>query len=282
MYLITGATGNVGRHLVSTLVAQGAKVRAVTRDPAARFDPSVDVCVADPSDPSTVDFGGVTAAFLNSAAIGESCAEFAATARAAGVRRLVALAAYNIEHPLALQPSRVLGHRNRECEEAVVDSGLEWVSLRPGVYTSMALPLWGPSVRSGIVPWPYPDFAEPVVDPRDVAEVAAHALRRDDLLYRRPLLASYAVTHREMAAAVGDALGVHVEVREVSAFGFAAGFPGAAGAAAGAAAGLVASLVARWAALEDVEAPVTEEVELVLGRPARGYGDWARDHAGLF
>lgn len=275
MYLITGATGNVGGHLVATLAARGAKLRAVTRDPSATFPEGVDVCVADPSDPSTVDFTGVTGVFMNSAAIRDSCGEFAAAAREAGVRRLVALAAYNIEHPEALQPSRVMGHRNRECEEAVVSSGLEWVSLRPGVYSSMAAPLWGTRVRTGTIAWPFPDFAEPAVDPRDVAEVAAVALTGDGLLYQRPLLASYALTHRGMAAEVGEALGVSLELRELSAFGFAAaltGFPPA----------LVASLVARWAALGDIEPPVTDEIERILGRPARTYGEWAGEHAELF
>ena len=33
--LVTGATGNVGRPLVAGLLADGARVRALTRDPAA-------------------------------------------------------------------------------------------------------------------------------------------------------------------------------------------------------------------------------------------------------
>jgi nucleoside-diphosphate-sugar epimerase len=32
--LVTGATGNVGRPLIATLLADGAQVRALTRDPA--------------------------------------------------------------------------------------------------------------------------------------------------------------------------------------------------------------------------------------------------------
>lgn len=33
MYLVTGATGLIGRPLVETLLAEGAEIRAVTRDP---------------------------------------------------------------------------------------------------------------------------------------------------------------------------------------------------------------------------------------------------------
>ncbi len=40
MYLITGATGLIGRPLVETLLAQGVAVRAVTRDPGHALLPS--------------------------------------------------------------------------------------------------------------------------------------------------------------------------------------------------------------------------------------------------
>lgn len=34
MIVVTGATGNIGRSLVGRLLAEGAAVRALTRDPA--------------------------------------------------------------------------------------------------------------------------------------------------------------------------------------------------------------------------------------------------------
>ena len=46
--LVTGATGNVGRPLVAGLLAGGARVRAMTRDPAAAgFPPGVAVAGGD-------------------------------------------------------------------------------------------------------------------------------------------------------------------------------------------------------------------------------------------
>ena len=38
--LVTGATGSVGRHVVAELLTAGHRVRAVTRNPAAWFDPT--------------------------------------------------------------------------------------------------------------------------------------------------------------------------------------------------------------------------------------------------
>src|SRR5438045_927580 len=46
--LVTGATGNVGRPLVAGLLADGARARALTRDPAAAsFPPGVAVAGGD-------------------------------------------------------------------------------------------------------------------------------------------------------------------------------------------------------------------------------------------
>jgi len=46
--LVIGATGNVGRELVTQLVAQGRAVRALTRDPgAARLPVEVEVRQGD-------------------------------------------------------------------------------------------------------------------------------------------------------------------------------------------------------------------------------------------
>ncbi|MQM24266.1 NAD(P)H-binding protein [Glycomyces albidus] len=282
MILITGATGTVGRPLVAALVARGLEVRAITRDPSrAAFPAGVEVVAGDPSRPETVaaHLEGVRAVFLNARAIGDACAAFADLAREHGVSRLVALAAYNVEQDLSLQPSRYVGDRNRECEAAVESGGREWVSLRPQVYTSMALPLWGDQLRRGdTVEWPYADFAEAVVDPRDVAEVAAHALTTDVLLGRKPVLtAPEPITHAQMAAVIAEVTGRPLRYRECSLEAFAARI-----AAMGLPPELAASFIARFAAFEGRAPEVTDEVPRILGRPARTYRDWIADHADDF
>ena len=53
--LVTGATGNVGRPLVADLLADGARVRALTRNPAAAgFPPGVAVTGGDYAAPGTL------------------------------------------------------------------------------------------------------------------------------------------------------------------------------------------------------------------------------------
>ena len=63
--LVTGATGNVGRPLVTLLAYAGAKVRAVTRRPDfLTFPRGVDVVTS-----ASAGLGGADAVFLNSRAL---------------------------------------------------------------------------------------------------------------------------------------------------------------------------------------------------------------------
>lgn len=62
--LVTGATGNTGRHVVTELVRRGEHVRALTRDPVAAarlFAPEVEVVAGTPrirwARPSTASTG---------------------------------------------------------------------------------------------------------------------------------------------------------------------------------------------------------------------------------
>ncbi|ADD45242.1 NAD(P)H-binding protein [Stackebrandtia nassauensis] len=285
MILVTGATGNVGRPLVKALRDSGAEVRAMTRDPAAaRLGEGVDVVWADPSRLDTVAdlLDGVTSVFVNSAALGDSVGDFAELARERGVRRLVGLSAFNIEQDRSLQPSRFFGHRNAETEAAVESSGLEWVSLRPAVFAGPAhVVLWGPQLAVGdVVTGPYADFVETLVDPRDVAEVAAHALLTDDLLGRKPVLTGpdY-LSHAELVTILGKVLDRPLRYREI-------GLEPAAEliAASGLPSAMVASLIARYAVFNGrpPQPSITHEVPDILGRPARSFERWARDHAAVF
>src|SRR5712692_4545933 len=65
--LVTGATGNVGRHVVSQLLREGVRVRALTHCPASSGLPrEVDVVRGDLASPETLDaaLNGTDAAFL--------------------------------------------------------------------------------------------------------------------------------------------------------------------------------------------------------------------------
>jgi uncharacterized protein YbjT (DUF2867 family) len=203
--LITGATGNVGRPLVEGVGAgrgRGARSKQVPGHGRPVCPPAGGEVV-----PSAADaLRGVSAVFLNSRALGTELATVVELAAQAGVHKLVALSALNVDDDVARQPSRVRGDRNRETEQLAVGSGLTWVSLRPSVFMSNFAGMWSPQIRAGdVVAGPY--ASAPIVD-RDSSAIAAKALLTDDLDGRRiPLTGPEALTNTELAEVVAEVLG---------------------------------------------------------------------------
>jgi uncharacterized protein YbjT (DUF2867 family) len=283
MIVVTGATGVLGRPLVDQLASAGAAVRAITRTPhASGFPASVDVVPGDPGKPSTMTAAltGATTLFLNPRAVGDAAGELVALARELGVRKVVALAAANIDDPDDEQPSRLRGDRNREAEHAAVNSGLAWTSLRPSSFAINTIGAWGAQIRAGdVVRYVYAGFQESLIHEHDLAEVTARALLSDDLLGRRlELTGPQSLSHAEQVAIIGDVIGRPLRFEEV---------PPAVATQAMLRNGLpepfVTALMARYAThLSHAQHPPTRDVQHVLGRPARTYAQWVADHAAAF
>ncbi|WP_433193845.1 SDR family oxidoreductase [Nocardia sp. CA-107356] len=282
MILVTGATGTIGRPLVELLAAQGVRVRAVTRSPeSAALPPDVEVVAGDPARPDTLAdaLDGASAAFLHPRAVGDAAFDFAKLAHEHGVRRLVALSAINIDDPLSAQPSRYRGDRNKEAEQAVIASGSEWVSLRASSFAVNVLQSgWNAQIRAGdVVRGPYADFAESPLHERDVAAVTAHAFLTDDLLGQRlELTGPQSLTHTDMVRIIGDVLGRQLHYEEVPAAMVRQGMVGR-----GFPEAFVDTLLSRYANGVGQPAPVTAQLEKILGR-TRTFADWAADHAADF
>jgi uncharacterized protein YbjT (DUF2867 family) len=273
--VVTGATGNVGRPLVTELAAAGVEVRAITRRPGRTdFPPGV-----TSFDSTIAAMAGADAVFLNSRALGEELAATVAAAREAGVTRLVALSAINADDDFARQPSRFRGDRNKEVDQLAADSGLEWVSLRPTVFASNFAGMWAAQIRGGdVVGGPYASAATAVIDDADIAAVATRAFVTDDLVGQRiPLTGPQSLTNSQLVEMLGTVLGRPLRYQEAPpelvrqhfiGIGFGADF-------ADAYMGLLAETI-------DRPALVTHDVEKILDRPARTFTDWASEHRQLF
>jgi uncharacterized protein YbjT (DUF2867 family) len=222
---------------------------------------------------------GADAIFLNSRALGEDLAPVVELARREGVRRLVALSAINADDDFGRQPSRFRGDRNKEVEQLAVDSGLEWVSLRPTVFITNFLGMWAPQIGAGdVVSGPYASASTaPIVD-RDISAVAAKALLTDDLVGRKvPLTGPQAFTNTELVEVIGAVLGRQLRYQEVPAdlvrqrfigLGFPTQFADA--------------YIAFLEATVDKPALVTHDVEKILGRPAESFADGVAAHSNIF
>ena len=266
--LVTGATGNAGRQVVDALLALGQEVRAVTRNaPTARLPAGVEVVEGDLTRPETIAFDGVTGAHLLTNA-GDDYAELLTgpdlvrRAEKAGVRRVAVLWS---------------GSRS-PLEEAVTTSSLEWTVLRPVDFMSNAL-VWAESVRDrGEVREPFAYARSALVHEGDIGAVAAAVLVRGGHGGRTyTLTGPQALSVPEQVAAIGAAIGreiTYVEQTEEEARAemLAAGRPAE-----------VADFLLRWKRDMPAEGyTVVRDVEDVLGRPARSFASWAREHAGAF
>ncbi|MBF6131678.1 NAD(P)H-binding protein [Nocardia otitidiscaviarum] len=272
MYLVTGATGVVGRPLLDVLSGSGAKVLAVSRDPNPTLPEGV-VPVAPGEMPGALR--GVTAVFVHPRAARDTVDSLLAAAREHDVGRVVVMSAINVDDPVEQQPSRYNGDRNREVERAVADSGLPWVSVRPTSFAMNTLTMWsGQIARGDTVFGPYAAFSEAVIHERDIAEVIAAAMTRDDLLGRRiALTGPEALRLDDMVRIIGAVIGRPLRYQEVPAEVAAQGMV-----QRGAAEPFVAALMARYAREIDRPALVTDGVATVLGRPARTFATWVEDH----
>lgn len=273
--VVTGATGNVGRPLVTELLAAGAHVRALTRQPApAGFPPEVEVfgSAADA-------LPGAAAVFLNSRALSGQLEDVVAQCARAGVGKLVALSAINADDDVARQPSRFRGDRNREVERLAVDSGLAWVSLRPTVFATNFAGMWSAQIRAGdVVAGPYAAASTAPIVEADISGVAAHALLTDDLVGQRiPLTGPQSFTNSELVEVIGGVLGRALQYREIPAdavrqrfidLGFGSGFADA--------------YIAMLAQTLDTPALVTDDVEKILGRPPIPFAHWVSAHRSMF
>ncbi|MFE4264331.1 SDR family oxidoreductase [Streptomyces sp. NPDC056883] len=220
MIVVTGTTGNIGRTLVPLLAEAGEEVVAVSRQPQFAGLPAgarharADVGdaesmrpVLDGADAFFILLGGE----LNGR--GESPKALLDAAEAAGVKRVVLLSSQiNSTRPEALSHTRL-----REFEAAVRASGPEFTILRPGGFASNAF-AWSESVRTKRTIFaPFGDVALPVVDPADIAGVAAAALLEDGHAGRTyELTGPEAISPRRQAAVISEALGEEVTFVELS------------------------------------------------------------------
>jgi uncharacterized protein YbjT (DUF2867 family) len=279
--LVTGGTGNVGRHVVSLLAAAGTPFRVMTRRPnVAATSPQFDVVQADLTAPDTLDrcLRGIDTVFLVWVAPPDAVA--GALARfAAHARRIVFLTApLKTPHPFFQQPnpSRDLALRIEGLIEA---SGLEWTFLRAGMFAGNARHFWGPQIRAGdVVRWPYLDAPTAPTDERDLAAVAVRALCEDGHAGAEYIVTGpQSLTQAEQVQTIGRALGRALRVEEISPDEARSELLPVFGSSA-----VVNMLVGAWAAARGQPAFVTSTYAEVTGVRPRTFLEWATDNAAAF
>lgn len=276
MYLVTGATGRIGRILVAQLAAQGLPVRALARN--ARLEtwaPGVEAVDADlaQSDALRAALAGVEAVFLFTPITGAS--DLASLARDASVRRGVLLS--SIATQKADPRTNPIAARHARAEQLLAASGLPATVLRPDTFAANALD-WAPEIRAtGRVRLAHPGSRRVPLHEEDLAAVAALAMTTPGHEGKAWWLTGPAqVSQGEQVQAIADAIGRPIAVDEMP----------------------EEEALAQWQARMpepaarrlldylrksvDQPPPVSPEVARLLGRPARGFAQWAVDHHAEF
>ncbi|MFE3002247.1 NAD(P)H-binding protein [Nocardia sp. NPDC059246] len=282
MFLVTGATGTVGRAVVDRLLADGLPVRAVTRRPeAAGLPAGVEVVRADLGDADSLPAAltGVRGVFLSSAGpeIPTHDANLARAAVAAGAEHIVKLSSGRAGDAAATDP---IPAWHRAGEDAVRASGVEWTIVRPMGFMSNVLH-WAPSIReSDTVRAPFGQGRIAVVDPRDIAAVAVAALadpaRHAGQVYT--VTGPQALSPGEQTETLAEILGRPLRFEEISADRARADLL-----RFGVEPELATAIMAlRATALESFTSVVHPTVAEVTGRSPRTFQEWALDNRAEF
>ncbi|MFG1961712.1 NAD(P)H-binding protein [Nonomuraea sp. NPDC049028] len=274
--LVTGATGNVGKHVVSQLAGAGLQVRALVRDPdRAKLPEGVEAVKGDLSVPETLEpaLKDVESVFLIWPGFAAETARDVVEVIAAHARRVVYLSA-DVED-LADGESPTLFHQ--EVERLIRHTGLSWTFLRPVGFAANTLG-WADQVRQGVVRWPYGEARRSLIHEKDIAAVAVHVLTSAGHAGGKYVLSGpEQLSQAEQARIIGEAAGREVRWAEqpldvareqlLAAWGDARFVDGA---------------LAGWGAFVDTPERITDTVPKLLGRPALTFRQWATDHAADF
>ncbi|MBH5318785.1 NAD(P)H-binding protein [Paenibacillus sp. GSMTC-2017] len=264
--LVTGATGNVGRHIVNQLVQAGQHVRALSRNPEkANLPEGVEIVKGDLSSPETLNHAlvGVTGIHLitfNGEGFGalQTGAEIVGLAEKAGVKRVTVL--WNGE------PGPV--------ERAIEASNLEWTFLEPVEFMSNTHE-WAESIRSeGIVRDPFGDSLSALIHEADIASVAVAALIEGGHANK-----AYTLTGSEVLS-VADRVRIISEVigRDIDFVRLTVEEGRERMRARGAQEDVIDFVIGWHANPPESAYTVVPNVEQVTGRPARTFAEWVKEH----
>ena len=276
MILITGATGNVGSEVVAALLpAQAGQIRVLTRNPDAVFPDGTQKVVADLADSDlTPALDGVHAVFLLTDGLNIAAHDhrLITAAQQAGLERIVKLSVRSVGHD-ATDPITTM---HQAGEQAIRDSGIGWTFLRPTAFMSNALNWAGMITGDRVVHAPFATGRAAVVDPADIAAVAAACLTQDGHNHQiYELTGPEPLSPPDQVATLSQVLDLDLRYAEADPGDMLAqmlsyGMPEE----------LAHAIVEQFrSTLQPYNSEPTGDISTVTGRAARSFTDWVQAHS---
>jgi uncharacterized protein YbjT (DUF2867 family) len=281
--LVTGATGNVGAHVVAELRRRGRDVRVFTRDKAraeAKLGPGIDIVTGNFEDRATVraavqGLGLLVLSSANHPQQAEHEAVVIDEAARAGVQHVVKLSTVGAE--VGARSSFFAAHGR--AEQYLRGSGLAHVILQSSFYMTNTFAVAESVQTMRKIFAPLAGARISMIDPRDVAAVAAAALVTDRFDGQTLLLTGpEAITYERVADVLSDVTHSRIDFIPV---------PDEA-----ARQNLLASGMPEWLAEQivvlfgllraGVASAVTDTVQAVTGRAPRDFAQFAADFGVVF
>ncbi|MGC4389506.1 NAD(P)H-binding protein [Agrobacterium sp. M50-1] len=273
--LVTGATGRLGRRVVSRLLQSQAEVRVLARrrEGALKlWGDRVDISEGNFSDPASLKEAarGIDRLFLLSP-IGETLAAdqkaVIDAALSAGVSRIVKIS--GSDWTIKNAARSISGAAHREVEQHLAASGIAHAVLRPNAWMQVALEPVVAALRKGEdVPARFGDAAVSFIDADDIADVAVHSLTSSALVSGTFVLTgSEALTALEIARIAARILHRPVGISHHAAPAFSPPISAFEQRAIGEFGELIR---------EGLAASVTDTIHQITGRLPRGIEDYLR------
>jgi uncharacterized protein YbjT (DUF2867 family) len=221
--LVTGATGNTGSALIDLLAQRDVTVRAMVRRRNDTRLSGIAQTVADFDEAESLAavLSGVDRAYLvtpSSERAEQQQLRFVELAAAAGVRHIVKLSQLAADEA---SPVRFLRY-HATVERRIRELAIGYTFLRPNLFFQGLLAMAGQIRAEGVLMAPIGDARVSAVDVRDIAAVAAEALTQPGHLGRTyTVTGPAAITHAEIADAIGEAVGRKITFVDVAPADFA-------------------------------------------------------------
>ena len=226
-FAVAGATGRTGRVVAETLLARGAKVRVIVRDPSAAATwqtRGAEVAVAELGEARALTraLAGATGAYLlippdfgapSQRAYQDGLARsFAHAVTESGIAHVVLLSGFAAHHDNANGPLAGL-HTAERLLGAIPTLRLS--AIRAGYFDENVIPSLGNLRETGILPSFFPaNLGIPMVATRDVGPLAAELLL--DPTANGPVELGSDVTHAEIARTLAHILERPIRVEELA------------------------------------------------------------------